>query len=235
MPIDEDSDEKIRRNLIASSGAVLLAMWLDIDPSGLLTRMLGAEALKDTTTWKIWTVASFVLLYFGLRYRFSNTMSEAIQGVQAERSALTYELKSRVLQKELESYAKTRLIKSAPSFSENIESTLDNYFTGGQPSHLPLRIENARIDELSPTHAYQGKMHIDARWGDGVRSALRVIVPFKLKRGVIFLINIRWITRVIFYSKSSTSFVVPATMFAVAFFLSISKLAISICTLLQNT
>lgn len=234
MPIDEDSDEKIRRNLIASSGAVLLAMWLDVDPSGLLTRLLGAEAMRDASAWRIWTVVSFVLLYFGLRYRFSSAMSEAIQGIQTEKSALTFELKSRLLQAELESYAQTRLILSAPSFSQSLEATLNSYFADGQPIELPLRIENAKIDELSSTHANEGKMHIDARWGDGARAALRVSVPFKLKRSSIFMINIRWITQTIFYSKSSTSFVVPSIMFFAAFFLSLFKLAASIYALFHN-
>ncbi len=67
----DDDDQKIRRNLVAFSFAVLAMAWLDIPFSVILNKTFGIEAIQSKES-SLLALCLSVLVYLGLRYSFSS-------------------------------------------------------------------------------------------------------------------------------------------------------------------
>lgn len=65
----DDSNDKIRRNLVLVSSGIILAAWLEI-PGGLLLGSLVSKPLSVPPE-KLWAVGFTLLAYLGWRYRFT--------------------------------------------------------------------------------------------------------------------------------------------------------------------
>jgi hypothetical protein len=65
-----DDDDKIRRNLVVFSAAILLVAWLEIPIQALIDRAPAGATLK-VSSLRAWGAAGVVLGYLVLRYRFS--------------------------------------------------------------------------------------------------------------------------------------------------------------------
>lgn len=65
-----DDDEKVRRNLVAFSAAVVLLAWLGIPFSAIAEKLVGVAhpALNPLRTW---TAGGAVLLYLAMRFHFT--------------------------------------------------------------------------------------------------------------------------------------------------------------------
>lgn len=66
----DDDDQKIRRNLVAFSSAVLLLAWLDIPFSALLGKLIDVKVSQPSDS-RLWIAGLVVLTYLGIRYSFS--------------------------------------------------------------------------------------------------------------------------------------------------------------------
>ena len=66
----DDDDQKIRRNLVTYSSALLLLTWLGIPFSALLGKLFEIKS-SQPEDWKLWTAGLVVLVYLGIRYSFS--------------------------------------------------------------------------------------------------------------------------------------------------------------------
>lgn len=89
----EDEDGKIRRNLVAVSTAILVLAWLDVPLAAVAARLLGEKAEGSQyvlSPMKVWTATAALLLYFILRFRFSDEATAAFASLgqtQSERYA----------------------------------------------------------------------------------------------------------------------------------------------------
>lgn len=66
----DDTDEKIRRNLVVASALILLSAWLDIPFSAFLAKLI-EPARAAPEVYKFWAVGFAIMAYLGLRYYFS--------------------------------------------------------------------------------------------------------------------------------------------------------------------
>jgi hypothetical protein len=63
-----DDDDKVRRNLMVVSFAVLVYFWLDLPDSMVLKRLLGSESAPSVAGWKVWALILAVVGYQFHRY-----------------------------------------------------------------------------------------------------------------------------------------------------------------------
>lgn len=69
-----DQDDHIRRNIVLVSSGILLAAWLELPGSSLLSSVLPNGT--EIAPYKLWAVGYALLAYLGLRYKFSNDGKE---------------------------------------------------------------------------------------------------------------------------------------------------------------
>lgn len=66
-----DEDDKIRRNLVMVSFVILAFDWLDIPLSSIVGKTLGVVGPMPDQL-KIWTMGLLLMVYFAIRYKFSD-------------------------------------------------------------------------------------------------------------------------------------------------------------------
>ncbi|AVQ81665.1 hypothetical protein [Variovorax sp. PMC12] len=85
----EDEDSKVRRNLVVASVVVLLAWWLGIPFDKVSDRFLGYAPAVKTFEWRVWFAAALALVYFALRFRFSEEHKKAVLVYATDRKDLS--------------------------------------------------------------------------------------------------------------------------------------------------
>lgn len=88
----DDDEQKIRRNLVTFSSALLLLTWLDIPFSALLAKLFEIKS-SQPDDWKLWVAGLTVLVYLGLRYSFSSEgrqyqseLTKELQEIQGQKA-----------------------------------------------------------------------------------------------------------------------------------------------------
>lgn len=66
-----DDDEKVRRNLMISSFAVLLFFWLNLPEGAIVKRILGDDYETSISPMKLWIAIAAVLIYQIVRFTAS--------------------------------------------------------------------------------------------------------------------------------------------------------------------
>jgi len=92
----DDEDTKIRRNIVVVSAGILLAAYLELPAAWLFSATLppGTPAIDQ---YKFWGIGFAILLYLGLRYKFSNEGTESIGSLTKEASLFRYDAMRRTL------------------------------------------------------------------------------------------------------------------------------------------
>jgi hypothetical protein len=76
-----DDDDKVRRNLIATSAIIIAVAWFDVSLPDLLERLFSVKGTpasgKPLADWKVWIAALVVLCYLAWRFRWSDEVERA--------------------------------------------------------------------------------------------------------------------------------------------------------------
>jgi hypothetical protein len=113
-----DENDKVRRNLVMASAAIVISSWLDISLAGILNRYIDIGHIS-TTEWKLWVLGFVLMIYLLLRYNFS------AEG-NAYRVALSDEIRKQLflkvstfIQNEVDRY--TRTGKESATIAEGLK------------------------------------------------------------------------------------------------------------------
>lgn len=79
-----DDDDKVRRNLMVVSFAVLLYFWLELPDSLIVKRLLGEDQAQGVPAWKIWGCIVAVLSYQVHRFISASVLTGAWGGAATE-------------------------------------------------------------------------------------------------------------------------------------------------------
>jgi hypothetical protein len=102
----EDEDSKIRRNFLAVSALIVLAWWLQAPLDRISEKLLGVSSVGPNFEWRAWAAATAVLVYFGLRFRFSKEHSAASNDMLSEATKVKRALLLRWLNWEVMGFVK---------------------------------------------------------------------------------------------------------------------------------
>lgn len=87
MEIPEDADDKVRRNLVSFSSAVLLLAWLEVPLNEVLHK---AGVSNPVPAWRAWFAAAAVLLYLWARFHYNGQGREFIQMLKSKYDSELY-------------------------------------------------------------------------------------------------------------------------------------------------
>jgi hypothetical protein len=103
MSYEEDTDPKVRRNLVVASALILLVTWLELPVAAITEKALTASNEIHVKPFRIWATCFAVLVYLGLRYRFTKEWEILpryfLNASTRVASDLTYKLLERKLRK----------------------------------------------------------------------------------------------------------------------------------------
>ncbi|MGG7675190.1 hypothetical protein [Pseudomonas sp. WC2] len=159
----EDMPDKLRRNVMIIS-TVILSTWgfdLTLKPSGSI---LGVVDIPDIPPFKIWSLLTLMLVYFFLRYIYSDQVKDDLKKFKTEYTNLKIEKAAKQIKRRVHRYLKT-----------------------GKPPHgMPHLIPTEIRKTLFPIDNFLFKPHyfLDQNCSSG-----QVGITYKItnKRGEIFL------------------------------------------------
>lgn len=140
----EDEDSKIRRNFLAVSALIVLAWWLQAPLDRISEKLLGVSSVGPNFEWRAWAAATAVLVYFGLRFRFSKEHSAASNDMLSEATKVKRALLLRWLNWEVMGFVKWHW--TPPVFGSSFSAVV-----GESGPHVQLRrspIVRIKVSEL---------------------------------------------------------------------------------------
>lgn len=152
----DDTQDKIRRNLVAISSGILLASFLKIELT-TSPKLLGIAEITSISPLRFWFAILFLLLYFIVRYRFSDEHHELKKALDhtffdyAAPSVTRYSI--RHLQKDIMASRTSSLLR-IPHF-------LVNFHRPGTPIEAGMLAPPMKALRLTPTRTWtdEAKSH----------------------------------------------------------------------------
>lgn len=80
----DDTKDKIRRNLVVFSAAIIFGWFLDIKLATVTRLFVPASGMENVSAGKLWLVACFILIYLSLRYKFDDATNSQIASLFEE-------------------------------------------------------------------------------------------------------------------------------------------------------
>ena len=222
----EDTNDKIRRNLLALSALILVLWWLDVKDTELLKRILG-DIGKDVALWKV-RVGSIVLLgYFLLRYRFSENFTSFLIEKRKDWGNFTEIYCNKFLVSALKKY----IYKNKPqSVFSNLSDKTKKYIAEVRAAHKDsyFKITNS---ELNPSYT-------KGEWGGVINFGLSVSygktygeqsnnneeITFEIKGFNKWVICAKCFIVLLAYSKTSIEYFLPMLLGGLALILTVYRL-----------
>ncbi|MNY02543.1 hypothetical protein D3C86_1351160 [compost metagenome] len=221
----EDEDSKIRRNLIVVSVVIVLLWWLKVPLGEAAGKLLNVTLDKKVTESRLWRVGLIGLLYFAMRFKFSQEHIDDFTKMKEEflnyrDGVLLWVLRQNV--------AWTQGAKALGTFHERIASR-HGYTRKEVAANLKvhaIKVHNAMFGFVNASkervRPEGGQVRAELEWAvTSAKGTNRWLEPdlnfYPPKRflAAIWLISAAKLT---IYSRTCTSFLVPWGLAAVAAF-----------------
>lgn len=131
--VHEDDDDKIRRNLVVMSVAILLVAFLDVPVQQVLAKAI-AEDWKPSLA-RGWFAAFAVLFYFALRYRFDKKGEVALYQLERTYSSTLLSATTRLIRRQMKAQVQWWAVLDAEARRKSADkrkNVLVSY--GGRPA-----------------------------------------------------------------------------------------------------
>lgn len=218
--MEEDSDAKIRRNLVVASTLILLVAWLELPLASLAEKVLAAPPTVQLRPFKVWLACLAVLLYMALRYRFTkewNLFGRLFrENTRKKRDQMIVELIERAFRlfnnERSDSIIFTKSLSSVCEELTAAQKLLGRQL-GDQPFHVRF---HQRTVERDPWHG-EVSYFLEHPTADPKISAGTRTVSYAIEGLKKWYITFTSHTQSVLYSESSVRFIVPCALAAAAF------------------
>lgn len=108
----DDTDDKIRRNLVAASTIILLLAWLEMPLATVAERLLNTNVQQlsaplKVQAFRVWWAAFFLMLYLFLRFWLSDErLNDSRAWAESWRSTVVHKV-DRMMRRDLDRFSKT--------------------------------------------------------------------------------------------------------------------------------
>lgn len=230
----EDFPDKIRRNLVVFSAAIIIGWFLDLKLIAIAKLFVSAE-IESVSPSKLWIVTACILCYLILRFKFDDNTNSQINSfsneVRYQKIRYLYTYLSRQLLN-IGRASKTSII--LPSLSEHVRETIEHYKkVDSQRISCQLSISNQDDIKVPADTQYggtiwQGELKVEEKYFSAARqfdSRGGVAYDFSIPPTGRLWIWIHALARATLYSKSSLELIVPTVLASFALLITIWKIA----------
>jgi hypothetical protein len=217
----EDGDDKIRRNLLVVSSAVLVVAWLKLPPGELAERIIGIKASTGDVVagWRVWSAILALLVYLALRYRFHNPTRSAYDKLGERWYQARAEVGCLMVSRSVEAFLNGRsshcIISIPDTFSVDPVDEVDH-------DAVPTYVARAE----SGDNWFTGRVVIDQHFISAVKRV--EYTPYELPRAQRWVASLRAGSKLLAYSPNSVEFVVPAVVAYAAIWVSVNRLTVEL-------
>lgn len=237
----EDTQDKVRRNLVVFSAAIVIGWFLDLKLAAITQLFVTASDLNSVDAKKLWFVSLVVLVYLFLRYKFDATANSQLTNLSIELGQKRENYLSKYLLR------KIALINRTGKFNSIFGITLQDEV-------------NRKIEKLKKEYSceIQFRLHMQSAWDNGspieskfdngkqlwegtvgiteeylkAGSSQSLVTSSGLRHAYSIPLSGRiWITshsiiHVAIYSKSAVDFILPIVLAGLALIVVIGKLVV---------
>lgn len=235
--MDDDTDAKIRRNLVVFSTLIVLVAWLQIPVGEIAVGLLKLDKLEkplQLSQFRLWVACFAVLLYMALRYRFTEEWGQFSREMYGINLNLQRALVQKTLDTALRRFHKTG--KDSPLFHNHIEQ-LASKVIRSQPEHERLEAKNRPLgvvkERLHPRSEWEGEAKLEFTRYVNTKGAKNNVVyiekvAFEIPERKQMEIKVVAFARSLFYSKFSVHYLVPFALAVAALTVVLYKLCTSV-------
>lgn len=203
IPTD-DTDDKVRRNFLAVSGAIVLAWWLRLKVP-FLAKVFGVPLDSDNIE-RVWTAALVLLAYFGLRYHFSSGRESAWKACKQDHNNRLFQRIARVLARAVHAQERDSYVQAVKATGHTPEPYL-------RVSDFLVDVESARFHKVDFT--FRRSDDEDGDWERRYRN-----YPYDADSKQLSILRAVWIysltsLETLVFSKGATVLLTP---YALGFF-----------------
>lgn len=211
----DDTNEKLRRNLIVLSFTIVISsfMGLDFDQQGKLFSVISYTELSPL---KFWSTLLAIQTYVFLRYWFDNDREKDRTQAKVEYEALKQKLIAYLLNREFKkAILKRRMPRWIIDFKE-LEDLGEQYKQRG----LPSKIDSTLTLEIDAANSWSGWLSKTYRidWNEKYQFSTTGGYRYQYKIGPVAIRVINFIasTKHITFSKTNVDFYIPVVLAATA-------------------
>jgi hypothetical protein len=222
--MEEDTDEKVRRNLVVASATILLSAWLEIPFGAVFSKFLDLQGAAPAP-YKFWVAELTLMAYFGVRYSFTAEGQKYTTMLRQELLALYTKNAMGLAQRRANSYAKSG--KESPVFCGFLGKHLRRRTGLTTPVNANVKITFRMEGQTDP---FNFAVVADYEWrnGDGARASdagNATPIPVAINGLSRVLVHVKSYVRCWSYSRGSIGYLVPA-------FLALSAVAALLCKII---
>lgn len=222
----DDSSEKLRRNLLVFSFAILVSTFLNLGIQKQTT-IFSSIDIASVSPLKFWCLITLVLIYLFYRYWFDDKTNQAINLFKTEFNSYRFLYIKQLLNKNIA----TALLKmNQPKFFTDYKELDESHVVSNNKLHgMPISAVSNANPEFDEQGAWSGKLgnSYSIKWnGDGVYGKSggnynRFVIP--LLR--VYVLRMKILSKIVTYSKSVTELITPILLFVVALCICLYELA----------
>ncbi|MES2973276.1 MAG: hypothetical protein V4757_06690 [Pseudomonadota bacterium] len=200
----DDEDDKIRRNLVVVSATILIAAFLEVPQSALLSTLVGKEG-SSIPQWKFWAVGCALLAYLGARYRFSHEGQKMVRALVVSNEQSMSEMRDAFLTKILQRHIDTGVIHPGlEMFAAFVESARKMRGDGAA-----VRVMPEFTDLKIPSAKAKGTLRFLSRGGDEIGQVPFVNIPVSTSRFKLYWLVVRANWNGLIYSEAGVRNLFP--------------------------
>jgi hypothetical protein len=204
-----DEDDKVRRNLVMVSSAILISAWLEVPFAAFIGKLVDISYVKPDS-WKVWVVGFFVMIYLALRYSFSSDGSDYRTSVKSEIDMLRRHKAVDFAQSQADSFTNTG--KEPVVFRGELGGLIANVQAERPASHRPKMKVTLAEQRDTP---WSFKAGIDFEWpttGGGFTSCSGNTLDVLIAGRQRWLVEAKTQLHCWVYSESSIKYLVPVVL-----------------------
>lgn len=222
MTVLEDTQDKVRRNVVIVAGAIFLIQFLDVQINQTVT--IGWLSATNISTIKFWSAATVVMTYLSLRYWFDEQTTKAKRNAVDEFWSLAQGRLGFYFQWIVhEELWEGRSAKAFKDLHKSVLAMRAGMAESDKPSNTTL--------EVKPHGGFwnsEGFAQVRMLRGNGSTVFNSDKIGYKMQLYDLFNCLPRAFVRAVFFSKGSVDYLVPVGMGLSAIGLCLYKLVAAI-------
>ncbi|AOY93788.1 hypothetical protein BKK79_20145 [Cupriavidus sp. USMAA2-4] len=207
-----DDSDKIRRNLVVFSTAILVGAFLSVKIDGNM-KLLGIAEIAKPEPWKVWSVLASMVLYQIIRYRFDGETGQLFAQARDFLRGVSAPLVGKYLCRRL--HRDILRTGTSPVLESTVLTDAIRHLSSHQVPGQPDGSEEWVLAPLSMTGmheggVWQGRHHfsIGIVAGDSTR-VTATYADYNAPKHVRVPISVRAVLQLVFYSKVGIDLLFP--------------------------
>jgi hypothetical protein len=237
----EDTQDKVRRNLVVFSAAIVIGWFLDLKLAAITQLFVSASDLNTVDAIKLWLVTFVVLVYLFLRYKFDAATNSQLTNLSIELGAKRRNYLSKYIVRKIAQINRTGRFNSVfgASLMDGVNREIEK-FKKSHSCEIQFRLQiNSPWDEASSisVNFNEGKPLWDGTVGIAEEylkagSSQNLVISSGQRHDFSIPLSGRiWITthsiiHVASYSKSAVDLILPIVVSGLALVIVACKLAV---------